>query len=42
MFIIFIPVYMFLFIPIQAILIGETKGFTINGICTMGHDADGV
>lgn len=27
MFIIFIPVYMFLFIPIQAILIGETKGF---------------
>ncbi|MBL0846752.1 phosphatidate cytidylyltransferase [Mammaliicoccus fleurettii] len=27
MFIIFIPVYMFLFIPIQAIFIGETKGF---------------
>lgn len=27
MFIIFIPVYMFLFLPIQAILIGENKGF---------------
>ena len=27
MFIIFIPVYMFLLIPIQAIIVGETKGF---------------
>lgn len=27
MFIIFIPVYMFLFLPIQMILIGESKGF---------------
>src|SRR5699024_2271218 len=27
MFIIFIPVYMFLFLPIQMILIGENKGF---------------
>jgi len=27
MFIIFIPVYMFLFLPIRMVLIGETKGF---------------
>lgn len=26
-FIVFIPVYMFLFIPIQALIVGETKGF---------------
>ncbi|MFT5704027.1 MAG: phosphatidate cytidylyltransferase [Rickettsiales bacterium] len=27
MFIIFIPVYLFLFLPIRMVLIGETKGF---------------
>src|SRR5699024_3770058 len=34
MFIVFIPVYMFLLIPIQAIIVGETKNF-LRSIATV-------
>lgn len=34
MFIIFIPVYVFLFLPLRSVLIGETKGF-LNSVSTI-------
>lgn len=40
MFIIFVPVYLFLLLPTRMILIGETKGFTGHRHGSMGIDGD--